>query len=143
MDIFIKDAIYGVLAKAMHSGDRSYGMIFNHFKKRRLSIKNSCFSIIELRRDIFIKTSVTVLASKAMIVDTQNNKHGTKREMFELNGFSTFRNMMTNGTTVRTKKIIDGRFKMNIYNHNSIITDFFKNATLGIGEREQNCEKNH
>lgn len=143
MDIFIEYAIQGVLAKAMHSGDGGHGMIFKHFKKSRLNIRDSCFSIIELKKDIFIKISATVLVYKTIVVGNQNNKHGIKRNVLKLRETSAFKNVMINAITLRVNKIINGRFKMNIHGYNYNIIDFFKDATDGIEKRKQSCVENH
>ncbi|WP_239480091.1 hypothetical protein [Massilimicrobiota timonensis] len=60
MDIFIEDAIHGIFAKTMYSGNGSYGMIFMHFKKSRLDIGNGCFSVVELKRNVFNEIGRTV-----------------------------------------------------------------------------------
>ena len=60
MDIFIEDAIHGILAKTMHSENGSHGMIFMHFKKSGLNIGNGCFSVVELKRNVFNEIGRTV-----------------------------------------------------------------------------------
>lgn len=68
-----------------------------------------------------------------MIVDNENNRHGTKREVLKPNGSGTFRNMMIQDATVRTNETIEGRFKINIHSHNSISIVFLRMQLLESG----------
>ena len=112
-DIISKDSIDSILTKTMHSRNRGHGMIFIKFKKCTLNIRNSCLSVIKLKRDSFSEIMRTVFAYKSVVMNNQNNRQRTKREVPELNRTSTFRDMMVNSTTMRTSDITNRRFKIN------------------------------
>lgn len=114
MDIFIEDAIHGILAKTVHSGNGSHGMIFMHFKKSRLNIRNGCFSVVELKRNVFNEIGRTVIAYISVIRDDKDNRERAKGEMLKVDGSSPFGDVMTIGTAMRADKRRDLRFKVNI-----------------------------
>ena len=113
MNIFIKDTIYCIFTKTMHSGDGSHRIIFLHFKKSRLNIRDSCFSVVELERNIFREIGRTVFTDITVIGNDKNDRDRAKGEMFKFNRSQTFRDMMVKGSTVRTDKRSDRRLKMN------------------------------
>ena len=113
MNIFIKDTIYCIFTKTMHSGDGSHRMIFLHFKKSRLNIRDSCFSVVELERNIFREIGRTVFTDITVIGNDKNDRDRAKGEMFKFDRSQTFRDMMVKGRTVRTDKRNDRRLKMN------------------------------
>ena len=97
----------------MHSGDGSHRIIFLHFKKSRLNIRDSCFSVVELERNIFREIGRTVFTDIKVIGNDKNDRDRAKGEMFKFDRSQTFRDMMVKGRTVRTDKRNDRRLKMN------------------------------